>query len=810
VGGEKLYVRGATYGAFEPNGDGAEYHDRGKIDRDFAQMAAVGLNAVRIPHTMPPRELLDIAREHGLWVMVGLSAEQYVGYLADPADAPDVDALVREKAASVAGHPALLCYSLGNEIPAPLARWLGARRVERYLRRLAAAVRETDPGGLVTYVNYPSTEYLRLDFLDLLSFNVYLEEAERLEAYLARLHNIAGDRPLLMSELGLDSFRNGLEAQASAVEWQLRTTFACGAGGGFVFSWTDEWFRAGEYVEDWAFGLTDAERRPKPAQAAARRAFAEVPFPEGMDWPKISVIVCAHEAEATIGECLESTSRLDYPDYEVIVVDDGSSDRTAAIAADYPVRTLSAPNQGLSAARNRGLSAASGEIVAYLDADAHPDRHWLRYLAFAFADSEHVGIGGPNVPPPDDPPVAHCVASAPGGPIHVLLSDTEAEHIPGCNMAFRTASLREIGGFDQRFRAAGDDVDVCWRLRDRGWTLGFSPAAMVWHHRRDSVKGYLRQQHGYGRAEALLEEKWRARHNGVGHVRWTGRIYGRARGPHWGRKPFIYHGMWGSAPFQSLYEGRTGPAASMLDMPEWWLLAGALGVLSLLGALWTPLLIALPLFALAVAVAVGRSVVSGVRAPLRVDGLSRRRRLALRSTTVLLHLAQPLARLGGRVGAGLSPLRRMRTGDGVVPRPHTAAYWTEAGREQDAWLRAVAGAAASSGVGVAHGGDFDRWDLEIHAAPPGAARLLVAVEDHGGRRQLVRTRIWPWVPYQSGAAIVLFAALGGWAALDGAVVASALLVGVAAVLALRAVISCAQATGALLAAVRSAVGERSS
>src|SRR5439155_1317487 len=73
---------------------------------------------------------------------------------------------------------------------------------------------------------------------------------------------------------------------------------------------------------------------------------------------------------------------------------------------------------------------------------------------------------------------------------------------------------------------AGDDVDVCWRLQERGWKLGFHPAAVVWHHRRNSVRTYWRQQIGYGRAEAMLERKWPEKYNGPGHVRWAGRLYG--------------------------------------------------------------------------------------------------------------------------------------------------------------------------------------------------------------------------------------------------------------------------------------------
>jgi GT2 family glycosyltransferase len=79
----------------------------------------------------------------------------------------------------------------------------------------------------------------------------------------------------------------------------------------------------------------------------------------------------------------------------------------------------------------------------------------------AFSRSAHVGIGGPNLPPAGDGLVAECVAAAPGNPLHVLLSDEIAEHIPGCNMAYRKEALVAIGGFDARFRAAADDVDLC-------------------------------------------------------------------------------------------------------------------------------------------------------------------------------------------------------------------------------------------------------------------------------------------------------------------------------------------------------------
>src|SRR5262249_56151532 len=107
--------------------------------------------------------------------------------------------------------------------------------------------------------------YVELGFLDGEYVNVYLESAERLRAYLARLQNIAGDRPLIMSEVGFDALRNSEIRQAVVLDWQVRAVFASGCAGVFVFSWTDEWHPAGAEVDDWKFGVTRRDRTPQPA-----------------------------------------------------------------------------------------------------------------------------------------------------------------------------------------------------------------------------------------------------------------------------------------------------------------------------------------------------------------------------------------------------------------------------------------------------------------------------------------------------------------------------------------------------------------
>src|SRR5438132_126654 len=274
-----------------------------------------------------------------------------------------------------------ICYGIGNEIPASIVRWHGRRRVEKFIERLYRIAKDEDPDALVTYVNYPSTEYLRLPFLDFPSFNVYLESPEAFEDYLARLHSLSDDRPVLLAEIGMDSLRNGTEKQAATLERQVRTALRVGCAGVVVFAWTDEWYHGKYLVEDWAFGLTTRDRTPKPALHAVSRAFAEAPFPPDLRWPKISVVVSTFNGAATIRDTLAGLEHLDYPDFEVIVVNDGSTDATPQIASEYRVRLITTRNQGLSAARNIGIRASTGEIVAFIDDDAYPDLHWLRFLA---------------------------------------------------------------------------------------------------------------------------------------------------------------------------------------------------------------------------------------------------------------------------------------------------------------------------------------------------------------------------------------------------------------------------------------------
>src|SRR5256884_654938 len=723
VGQEKLYVRGVTYGTFRPGMDGSAFPSPRVVEQDFSLMSANGVNAVRT-YTPPPHWLLEIALKCNLHVLVGMQGERHYSFLHEKKMVREIRKQVRGGARACAGHPAVLGYLVANEIPATIVRWHGASAVEKFVNQLHDEVKEEDPEALVSYANYPSTEYLDLSFLDLVCFNVFLESQDKYEAYLARLQNLAGNRPLLVTEIGLDSHRNGDKAQAASLDWQIRKTFAAGCAGAFVYAWTDEWHRGGEDVMDWDFGLTSRDRKPKLALGVVRKAFEEVPFVAQEAWPRISVVVCTFNGSRTIRDCLEGIGKLRYPNYETLVVDDGSTDGAGDIAAGYDVRLIRTENQGLSAARNLGWQSATGEIVAYIDDDARPDPDWLTYLAAAFLKEDYAGVGGTDIPVSEHGETASCVAGSPGGPAHVLLSDCEAEHIPGCNMAFRKSWLEAINGFDPQFRQAGDDVDICWRTRGSGGELGFCPPAMVWHHYRRTVWAYLRQQLGYGTAEAMLERKWPEKYNSGGYATWAGRIYvnGILRTLSLSRGR-IYQGTWGTAGYARLYQPAPNLLNSLPLMHEWQLTTLVLVALCAVGITWRRLLSVLPVAVAALVLSMIPAISASLKVRFPASTKGRFTRFRLRVLTGLLHLMQPLARLWSRLVYSLTAGRIRRFPTLSFPWPRMFQLWSEKWLDSTAVLLALESVLRSSGAVGRRGGGYDRGGLGIRGGLFGGLRV---------------------------------------------------------------------------------------
>lgn len=573
VEGEKFYIKGFAYGPFAQNSRGDQLPDRERMLEDFNQIRQLGANTLRL-YTRPSVEVLDDMLQSGLRAVLDVPWEKHRCFFEDWTAKENARDEVLKSAKLAANHPAVLAISVVNEFPNDVVRFYGHSQIEKFVTELCDSVKQVAPECLTTFANYPTTEFLQPEGLDFCLFNVYLNDIERLGLYLDRLQHIAGDLPLVLGEFGLDAVRHGELAQAELLAAHVRKVFEHGLAGSIVFSFTDDWFTGGHQMKGWGFGVTDADRQERLAAATLRGAWEGVQYGHQRDLPKVSVVVCAYNAASTLGECLESLTHVDYPNFEVIVVNDGSQDATGEILKNFPqFVAISQTNQGLSYARNVGTEIANGEIVAYTDADCVVDRDWLRCLVQAMQDQGVDAIGGPNITPKSDGWSAQCVSVSPGNPSHVMLDDHHAEHVPGCNMAFNRDLLLSLGGFDPQYRAAGDDVDMCWRLLDNGGTIGFAPGAFVWHHRRETFGAYLKQQIGYGRAEALLLFMHPHRFSVFGRAIWHGRIYGAGAAGLPLIPERIYYGPSGFAPFQMIYRHNEYGTWACVMWLEWHALA---------------------------------------------------------------------------------------------------------------------------------------------------------------------------------------------------------------------------------------------
>jgi GT2 family glycosyltransferase len=760
-GGQRLQIQGVTYGPFAPDSDGNQFPAKRRVRDDFIAMTEAGINAIRTYH-LPPEWLLDLADEHGVNVFVDVPWRKHLCFLDSAAAQSEARRAVEQAAQRGSGHPCLLAYSIGNEVPPDVVRWHGARRVERFLADLADVCRNADPAALVTYASFPPTEYLDLSAFDFATFNVYLHDRETFHRYLMRLQNLVGDKPLVLGELGMDTFREGELAQANFLTGHVREARLQGLAGLFVFSWTDDWFTGGHQIEDWAFGITRADRAPKAAYHALRDAFTD-PLSQMLPRaPRVSVVVCTYNGSRTLAQCLQSLEQLDYPSYEVIVVDDGSTDDTRAIVSRFPtIKAIHQPNRGLGAARNVGLHMAIGEIVAYTDSDCFADADWLALLVAQLERSGAAAVGGPNLTP-EDGWLAACVAAAPGQPTHVLESDQVAEHIPGCNMAFRKEALLAINGFDPLYRKAGDDVDVCWRLQQSGRWITFAPGAVVWHHRRQGPRTFLRQQAGYGEAEALLRFHHPERFNERGDGKWRGSLYGASLHGLQLAHDIIYRGTFGTALFQCVYRPGAAHWAMLPSTLEWH--AAAL-IIALFAFVWMPAIgIGLAMICLSVLVA-GLQAAQARLWPAH-NGL------ASQLVVALLCYLQPLVRSWKRYET-----RFLHPGiiiaDEELPGPNgrslsitgcgSAAYWSEQWSDRTELLNAVvAYLTERRWAKVVDPGWSDR-DLVIYCHPWTEVRVCTVQEDHGAGRRLIRAR-FRMIPRSAMGLAVCAAAIGSIAA----------------------------------------------
>ena len=543
-------------GASIPDADGGPL-PRARVARTSPRWRTV--NAVRT-YTVPPRWLLDLgAASTACGCSSGLPWEQHVAFLdSRGARARRSSARPRRRRARAPATRRCSATPSATRSPPSIVRWHG-RAARRALPR--AAVRAAQGGGPGRARHLRELPEHRVPRAPVPRLRLRSTSTSRtdgaLAAYLARLQNLAGDRPLVLTELGLDSRRNG-EAGAGRGARRAAAHGLRGGCAGALRLLLDRRVapRRRTTIEDWDFGLVDRERRPKPALAAVRervrRRRSRSPEPAGRASPSSSARTTAR---ATLGECLDGLGALDYPDYEVDRrrrrLDRRARAEIAARASGVRARSRTPNQRPQRRAQHGPARRRRGEIVAYIDDDARPDPHWLTLPRRSRSrDGDHAAVGGPNLAAAGrrrwSPRASR---NAPGGPTHVLLSDDRvAEHIPGCNMAFRRDALRG----DRRLRPA---VPRRRRRRRRllaaagarAGRIGFAPAAVVWHHRRGRrPRAIWRQQRGYGQAEALLERKWPEKYNRPATSPGAGASTAALALPRCSRRARIYYGVWGT------------------------------------------------------------------------------------------------------------------------------------------------------------------------------------------------------------------------------------------------------------------------
>ncbi|MBN1356996.1 glycosyltransferase [bacterium] len=235
--------------------------------------------------------------------------------------------------------------------------------------------------------------------------------------------------------------------------------------------------------------------------------------------PAITVAVCVYNGAVTIESCLESLMNLEYPRdrITILVVDDGSTDRTPEIIRRFPVRCITGENRGVAHARNTALAHAETDLIAFIDADCRADSRWLVDLVPLF-DQAQTGVVGGKIVTPGEHPLARYYQ------IRRIVSNEEFSgdypfsppFLATANVMFRRDLVVGMGGFNPAFRA-GEDADLCWRIQQTGYRIVYIPAGTVYHHHRTTLRELFRQAVLYGCGGVQLYAHHR---NRMGWKRW--------------------------------------------------------------------------------------------------------------------------------------------------------------------------------------------------------------------------------------------------------------------------------------------------
>lgn len=263
--------------------------------------------------------------------------------------------------------------------------------------------------------------------------------------------------------------------------------------------------------------LPDDTRHMAALEALARKGYLireRAPRLAEAELPTVSVVIPVRDRAEELERCLRSLGRVRYPPHqiEVIVVDDGSRDSTPAVARRLGATVVPSggAGRGPAASRNRGAAEARGDILAFIDSDCTASPDWLRDLVGAFVDSEVWAVGGRvegmHAATGLDRYEAAMSSLSLGKRERAGREGDDTFYLPSCNLLVRRGAFLEAGGFREDMHV-GEDVDLTWRLRDRGGRILYVPRGWVWHEHRNRLGAFLRRRFEYGTSEALLQAR---------------------------------------------------------------------------------------------------------------------------------------------------------------------------------------------------------------------------------------------------------------------------------------------------------------
>jgi len=288
--GERTWIKCVCYGPFpDPQPD---------VFAEFKRIREAGFNSIRL-YESPSNTLLEAALENDLLIFAGINWQWRRVFLgADTKRFWHEGCIEAMHQLSIWGnHPAIVAIYIANEIPSSIARWIGPTTTRESLDKMIEVIKEALPHLLLGYANYPSSAYLEPTLADFTALNLYIEDPQKLTHYLNHAHHMAGDRPLLISECGLDSMRNGVDRQKEVLAWQLQLIRSAGCAGATLFSWSDRWRSGSDTVDDWQFGLTDITGLNKPVLDTVSGEIRPVTLSV---YPMFSVIICVHNGSLRI------------------------------------------------------------------------------------------------------------------------------------------------------------------------------------------------------------------------------------------------------------------------------------------------------------------------------------------------------------------------------------------------------------------------------------------------------------------------------------------------------------------------------